>query len=222
MLSRRLPSISASTVSSERGLITALLSFAIAALPLVVAAVDVHPSRKGTVQCWRDDRNQRVCGDAVPPSEARRQRELVDKRGLTKGVLPAQKTAEEAARDAKAQHDLEQAKAYDRYLLQAYLSVADIEKARDERLVSLDARLNLAEKALRDTEATLAELNQRKAAKPEDGDDARLNRKIAEFTAARADNDEGVKRIRGERDKLVEEFDRDIRRFRELRPSAGG
>lgn len=203
-----------------RGLLLALL--AVAPLLAAQAAAPPHQSRKAPVQCWKDDRGQRVCGDVVPPSEARRQRALVDRNGVTRKLLPAQKSAEEAATEMKAQQQREQALAYDRYLLQAYPTVTDIERTRDERIASLDGRLQLAEKAVVDSEATLKDLNARHPEVGEDGADLnpKLRAKIREFTAARDENAEAMKRIRGERDKLSADFARDLLRYRELRPTA--
>lgn len=168
-----------------------------------------------TVQCWKNDAGQRICGDAVPPSEVRRQRELVDQRGITQKVLPAQKSAAEVEVEARTQREREQALAYDHYLLQSYTSVADIERTRDERITALDGRLRLAEKALGDTETTLADLNRRVAAEP------KLRPRIDEFNAAKIDHAGAMKRIRGEREKVSTDFARDIQRYRELRPAKG-
>ncbi len=210
--------------AARRRLTGLLLAVLLAAPLLAVEAAPAHQSRKAPVQCWQDDRGQRVCGDVVPPAEARRQRELVDQRGVTKKVLPAQKSAAEAEAAARSQRDREQGLAYDRYLLQAYTSVADIERTRDERLAVLDGRLRLAEKSLGDTEATLRDLNQRAAAKPDSGEPAnpKLRARIDEFNAAKIDSAEAMKRIRSEREKISADFARDILRYRELRPAAGG
>ncbi len=186
-------------------------------LPLVVDA----QARRAPVQCWNDDRGQKVCGDVVPPSEARRQRELIDQRGVVTRVVPAQKTAAQIEAEAKLRRETEQRIAYDRYLLQAYNAVPDIERARDDRLTDLDSRLRLAEKALADTRASLSDLRLRipKAAVTID---PRLQARIDEFTIAEADHLKAVARIRQDRARIVLDFARDIVRFRELKGSAGG
>jgi len=196
---------------ASRGLLNGLLLAAFAAPCLSLQAA--------TVQCWKNDAGQRICGDAVPPSEVRRQRELVDQRGITQKVLPAQKSAAQVEAETRTQREREQALAYDRYLLQSYTSVADIERTRDERISALDGRLRLAEKALGDTEATLTDLNQRVAAEPKLR--ARIDPKINEFNAAKIDHTGAMKRIRSEREKIGADFERDIQRYRELRPAKG-
>ncbi len=58
-------------------------------------AAATPPAGGRVLQCWFDEKGQRTCSDTLPPKEARRQRELLDQRGLTKKILPAQKTPEE-------------------------------------------------------------------------------------------------------------------------------
>ena len=99
MSSKQLPSTSASTAWSECGRMVAVLPFAVAALmPLLAGAAD------GTVQCWRDDHNQRVCGDAVPPSDARRQH-----RFRRPGLRPRLQVPGPADRQLHVQHDVDEA-----------------------------------------------------------------------------------------------------------------
>lgn len=187
--------------------------------------------RKAPVQCWIDDRGQKVCGDVVPPAEARREREQIDKRGVVTRVVPAQKTAEQVEAEAKIRREMEQRLAYDRYLLQAYNNVTDIERARDERLTAVDARLRLSEKAMADTRASLTDLRSRipKPAPVVEGVvpapvkvDARLQAKIDEFTIAEADHLKALARMRQERAKIVLDFAHDVVRFRELKGAADG
>lgn len=207
----------------------ALLALTLAAAPSPVLAQAATGNGK-KLQCWTDDRGQRACGDAVPPGEARRQRAIIDQRGVVKKVLPAQKSAAEIEAQLKAQRAREQAEAYDRYLLQAYQSVDEIGRARDERIAAIDARLRIAEKSLADASATLNELRQRAATaapaapaatKPAAEEiDPKLADKIATFTASRASQAEAVTRLRHERERIQSDFARDINRYRELRAPA--
>ncbi|MCX7069397.1 MAG: hypothetical protein NTW01_00150 [Gammaproteobacteria bacterium] len=192
------------------------------ALPLVGDAQSrsVSPGRKAPVQCWTDDRGQRACGDVVPPADARRERALIDPRGVVTQVLPAQKSPAQVEAEAKRAREDEQRQAYDRYLLQAYRDVPAIERARDERLAALDARRQLTEKAIADTRAALAELRGRQPASPANG--AQLQARIDEFTAAEADQRKALSRLHDERARIHGDFDRDIGRFRELRQGSGG
>ena len=201
----------------------ALLALSLIAAPSPVLAQAATGNAK-KLQCWTDDRGQRACGDAVPPGEARRQRAVIDQRGVVKKVLPAQKSAAEIEAEQKARQAREQAEAYDRYLLQAYQSVDEIGRARDERIAAIDARMRIAEKSLTDASNTLDELRQRAAkaapaaTKPAAEEiDPKLAEKIATFTASRANQAEAVTRLRHERERIQSDFARDINRYRELR-----
>ncbi|MBA4284742.1 MAG: hypothetical protein C0434_04345 [Xanthomonadaceae bacterium] len=188
-------------------------------------------TRKAPVQCWTDDRGQRVCGDVVPPSEARRARELIDRRGIVTGVVPAQKSQAQIEAEAKRARDEEQRLAYDRYLLQAYGDVPAIERARDDRLAALDAQRQLTEKAIADTRATLADLRGRLPKPPAPLPagapaavvaDARLQARIDEFVAAEADQQKALARLGEERTRIRDDFARDIARYRALKRGNGG
>lgn len=181
---------------------------------------DNAPGR--TIVCWSDDRGVRVCGDHVPPEYARKTRQIYDQNGVLIQTLPGELTAEERAaeerkaREAKLQQ--EQA-AHDSFLLQSYRSVADLEAERDNRLASLETRLQLAEKAVADGAAVLNELNARADAERDDGNDPEpaLLRQIRSYEASQADNLNVVADLRGKRDALSAQYERDIQRYLVLR-----
>jgi hypothetical protein len=176
----------------------------------------------GTVQCWTDARGARACGDTVPPQEARRQRDLMDKRGVVKQVVPAEKTAEEAAEDKRVADEHLKQQAYDRYLIQTYRDTSEIEKVRDERLATLDGRMVQAQKALADNTSTLADLQQREKNGPEAGEtlDPALPRQIREFSKAREENQSAIARIEDEQKAVAMQFAHDIQRYQLLRDAS--
>lgn len=195
--------------------------FALGALLLASSRLLAAPPSPSTgggparyVQCWTDEKGQRTCSDTLPPKEARRQRELVNQQGVTKKILPAERSAEEIAAEQRAQAERERAEAYDRYLLQSYQNVGEIEKVRNERITTLDSRLSFAQKNLDDTTTTLAELRQR--AGPSGGDDA-LRKQIEQFAAHREQNLSAIAAIIQERKRVAEQFERDIARYQMLR-----
>ena len=176
----------------------------------------------GTVQCWTDEHGVRACGDTVPPKEARRQRELMNNRGVIKEVVPAEKTAEQVAEDKRIADERTKQQAYDRYLVQTYRNTDEIEKVRDERLSTLNGRMTLAQKALTDNTATLENLRQREKSGPEAGEtlDPALARQIREFSKAREENLSAIARIDEERKSVSEQFARDIQRYQLLRKAS--
>lgn len=195
-----------------------LAGFALA--PMVTLANDSAGAASGPgklLQCWIDDAGRRVCGDQVPPSDARRKRELYDGRGVIKGVVPAQKSPEEVAAEEQARRDAEARVARDRFLLQTYRAPEDIDRARDERLSTLDGRLELARKNLIESSAVLEDLRKRVADPNDAKAAARLHDQIAIFEKAQADNQAAIGSMEAERARTVADFGQQAGRFRELR-----
>lgn len=193
-----------------------------ALLPLIgVAGAPASTGDPGKlVQCWTDESGHRVCGDRVPPQDARRERDFYDRRGVVKRVVPAQKSQEEVAAEEQARHEAETQAAKDRFLLQTYRSPEEIERARDDRLSALDGRLQLARKNLGDSAAALDDLRKRVPDPNDAKAAARLKDQIAAFDKAHAENQSAIESIQAERDKTTADFAQQVSRFRELRAGA--
>src|SRR5581483_8440140 len=123
---------------------------------LVAASSVAWAGKAGRIQCWTDERGQRACGDAPSPKDAIKERNVFNEQGQVvetwpRAPTPAEieeaekaKAAEEArAKQAERQH------AYDRYLLESYQSVQDLEATRDQRLQALEVRMELVQKAIK-------------------------------------------------------------------------
>lgn len=190
---------------------------------LTVGGSAVAQTSGRAVQCWTDDRGQRSCGDTVAPSEARRQRELVNPRGVVKQIIPAQKTPEQIAEENRLREAQKKQQDYDRYLLQSFQSVEEIQKVRDERLAALEGRLTLAEKAVTDNTRVLEDLRSRGT--PADDDPAAksvLAGQIRDYSQTLEESRAAVARITRERASLNDQFARDMLRYQELRDAARG
>jgi hypothetical protein len=178
----------------------------------------------GEVYRCRDERGQYVYGQSIPPVCMNQDVEVVDKTGRVVRVvqgpismqeIEAQKAAEEAAK-AAAQRD--------RTLLATYLSVADIERLRDQRL-------GLLEQQSRVTEQYIANLRERAARLATDAQKYRpysdrpkavpLPDHMAEEMVNTVNSlqvyEEELAKNTAERDRLRAEFDADIKRFKELK-----
>lgn len=192
----------------------------------LLAAIPAQAADAGSahrLQCWADAKGQRVCGDAVPPDVVRRERELINRQGIVQKVLPAEKSPEQLAEEARQRDERERQQTYDRYLVQAYQNVGEIERVRDDRLAAIEGRLALANKALVDNTAALATLHERereitaaKQAVPPG-----LSRQLAEFAKAADENRRAIARIEQERIDVGSQFQRDIQRYRLLAETAG-
>lgn len=181
---------------------------------------------KKKIQCWTDERGHRSCGDRVPPQYAKTEREIINERGVVVGTKSRQKTAEEIAEEerkaqaeAEAQKQAQAKVAYDRFLIDSYSSIKDLETARDLRLQMTDGRIQLAEKALADSQKTLKDLKDQvaaaTAAKKEP--DKKLLGQVRKFEKAVAENSESVTQLQRDREQTQIKFAQDIQRFRELK-----
>jgi len=160
-------------------------------------------------------------GDKVPPKDSKQGRESINKQGTVTKVIPrelsgaeldqalARRAAEKAAEEAHQQRIV-----YDRYLLQSFASVADLQAAREERLTALDGRLQLAQNAVAETEKVLADLRARTAGKAAD---AALKTQIESYEGSLIDNLQAVRKLRDERTATAAKFAADIERFKGLR-----
>jgi hypothetical protein len=193
-----------------------------ATAPLVCRADNAF--RSGIV-CWNDDKGQRACGDHVPPQYAKSQREIYDNRGVVVETLKAQATPEQRAAEEQAAQDAErqqQQQQNDAFLLQTYRTVGDLEAARDNRLQSLDTRLNLAEKEVQNGQAAMSALQDRADAQRGAGKDPdpALDGQIKACAATQAENIKAVARIKQDREDTAAQYEQDIRRYQELHGAA--
>lgn len=187
-----------------------------AAAPLVCTAEGFGHG----IVCWIDERGQRSCGDHVPAQYAKSQREIYDNRGVLVQTIKAEPTAEQRAADERAAQQVEEAQKQqqnDTFLLQTYRNVADLEAARDSHLQALDTRLELAEKQVESGQTALSELQDRADAERGAGkDDTELQNQIKVYAAAHAENIKAAARIRQDREDIAAQYERDIRRYRDL------
>lgn len=193
---------------------------------LTVTAWAAGPTVPKKMQCWTDSTGKRACGDRVPPEYAKGERQQLDKQGRVIGTKAREKTPEEVAaadlklkaEQAEKERQIKQS-AYDKYLLQTYSSVAEMQGVRDSRLASADGRLKLAEKSIVENEATLKALRSRVEALTLEGKPAspRLEQQIKTFEAALVDGLKVASQLKVEREQILVRFTEDIGRFRRLR-----
>lgn len=204
---------------TSRGVLMALAAL------VAAAGTPAHVAVASEIVCWTDDQGRRACGDRVPPEYARRERQVYGQGGRLVETLPRQKSPEEiaeqerqAAAERAARDRAREQAAYDRFLLSTFGGVGDLIKAREERLKLLDTRLRLAEKSLADNEAGIAELESQIADAQKDEKDVpqRLTRQLKEFQGTLDNNRRAVDKLRTERAELVDKYERDIARYREL------
>lgn len=184
-----------------------------------------QPAAKKRVVCWVEEDGRKSCGDAVPAKYSSRERTILDEKGRVVRVIPAALTAEQLAAKEAAAKEAEVAKAaaekqdaYDRALTATYFRPQDLAALRDDRLATLDTSIEVTGEAVKRDEASLEGLRKRLPA-PDSKDKApsALLNKIANFETSLADNRRALTEMRQKRDALCTTFDRDIRRFQEMK-----
>lgn len=183
------------------------------------------PTIKGEeVYRCRDANGRYIYGQSIPAPCMEQDVEVLDESGRVLRIIPGRRSMEEAAAQ-KAQEEAAKAAAQrDRTLLATYLSVADIERLRDQRL-------ELLEQQSRVTEQYIANLRERETRLMSDVkrfrpySDSPKAPPVPDHVAEEMVNtvnglqvyEEELAKNTAERNKLRTEFDADIARFKELK-----
>ncbi|MCM2311894.1 MAG: DUF4124 domain-containing protein [Steroidobacteraceae bacterium] len=209
-----------------RRVLTAAAAAVLLAAPLLVEAAGKKAPPPGGEEVYRcrNARGQYEYGQNIPAPCMEQDIEVLDSTGRVIRIMPGRRSLEQVAAQ-KAQEDAAKAAAQrDRTLLATYLSVADIERLRDQRL-------ELLEQQTRVTEQYIANLREREARLMTD---VQRYRPYNESPRAPPVPDhlaeEMINTVNGlqvyeveltknttEQNKLRTEFDADITRFKELK-----
>ena len=200
-------------------------------LAAMLASVAGAKEAKRKVYRWVDDQGVVHFGDSVPAEHATKDREVLNDYGVPVASEEGEITAEESAAkelaeaEARQLRDLEQAKrARDATLLNTYLSVAEIERLRDQRQELLDGQIQLTELYLESLRVKLTKLQkdaQRFRPYNKDPNAPPLNENVAKELSDTLDSiisyEQSLKEVRDSKAQLIAKFDEDITRFRELK-----
>lgn len=196
----------------------------VATLALLVAPLTSHAA--GKLQCWTDDKGVRACGDRVPPQYAKKDREVLNQRGVVVNTKARQKTPEEIAQEtrqieavAAEKKRFEDQTQYDKFMLQTFDSVRQMQGVRDTRVITLDGRVKLAERSVADTEKSLKDLRERVAAQEKAGKpaDPKLLAQVKQFDDSLVSGLQSMAQMKKERVEINAKFDRDAERYKRLR-----
>lgn len=176
------------------------------------------------IQCWTDAQGNRACGDHVPPEYAKQERQVIDRQGRVVDTRQREKTADELAAEEKAATEAAESKsradkqaAYDRFLVDSYSSVKDLERARNERLATLDGRMNLANQSIDGSAKSKEDLQKRIDVMLKKGRPVDLPQKqLREVEKTLRDNRAAIEQMQKDRERVCGDFLRDIQRYQEL------
>ena len=174
---------------------------------------------------WVDNEGQVHYGNRVPPEYAKAERKVINEQGRIVKVYEAAKSPEEKAAAQKAA-DLEARKKvhnekqaiHDRSLLATYASEQDMQLARDGRVASVEALLQLTNSRIESMKQRLLGLTEEAATYERSGKKLphTLESQIKNLRAQITKNDAFVKEKEQELDDINRQFDNDISRFIEL------
>jgi hypothetical protein len=197
----------------------------LAATPEAVAASKQTSKRTSTEAAFRckDANGQTHLGQSIPSPCLEQDVEVLDNTGRVVRVIPGRQALEQVAEQKAAEEAAKLAAQRDRTLLATYLSVADIERLRDQRLELLNQQSRVTGQYianLREREARLMADVQRYRPYSDKPKAPPLPDHVAEDIVNTVNGlqvyQQELAKITGEEQRLRAEFDADIARFKEL------
>lgn len=191
-------------------------------LSLLIAA----PLQAGKLYRWVDDQGKVFYSDKVPPTEVQHKLDTLNQQGVVVDRVDAAKTKEDLAREAELekrrieqQQLIEEQKKADRVLLRTFRTEDDIFMARNGKLASIDAKIQIVRGNIRRQKTQLAEL-QLAAANMERAGQAIATNQLKEIENIRNQINgdyQGIIAQEELKQQIREKYAADLARFRELR-----
>jgi hypothetical protein len=189
-------------------------------------AVHAQAKAKQTYK-WVDDKGVIHYGDSIPSEYSQRETRVLNSQGVEVQKRRAEMSPAEAAVYALKQQEEAERRQRDMFLISTYPSVKEIEQVRDTRLDQINGQVSAAEAYISSLNSRVDGLKQRAIlfapynTKP---DARRMPDDLAE-EMVRASSElrtqkSALAQRRSELQNVVDSFDADIRRFKELRTSA--
>ncbi len=179
---------------------------------------------------WVDENGQVHYGDRVPSKYLKKQHEVLNDQGVVVKKYPAypsredilnqrKKQREQAEIDKKQKAIEEQQALRDRVLLETFTTERDILMSRDARVDAVQSQITLTEANIKNYEEKLQKLKKRIAAieaskrkVPEN-----MHKDVVAVSRQLETYYQFVETKEIEKQKIIEDFDKDIKRFRVLR-----
>ena len=167
---------------------------------------------------------QAFVGQAIPPECMEADVDVIDRNGRVVRVIPGRKTLEQMLADKAAEEARATAAQRDRTLLATYLTIADIERLRDQRIELLEQQNVVTRQYianLRTRETRLMESAQRYRPYSTKPNAPVLPDKVAGEIVNTVKGlqvyEQELEKNTVERERVAAEFNADIRRFKELK-----
>jgi hypothetical protein len=178
---------------------------------------------------WVDDSGQIRYGDSIPPQYARKSNETLNGQGIVVNHKEAAKTREQIAeeeriKNAEAEAErIRQEKAYqDRILLDTFTNEDEMILTRDGKIEAIEAVIRITNGRTEKLKQRLAELKQAAANMERAGRPVpkQLKADIDESRQQMEQNHNYVENRKTEQQRIRQQFEADIKRFRELKTAA--
>ncbi len=184
------------------------------------------PTGKQTYK-WVDEQGVTHYGDSVPSEYSQREQQVLNSQGVEVTKRQAEMSPAEAAAYAAKQKEEALRRQHDMFLISTYPSVKEIENVRDTRLDQINAQISASEQYIASLTTRVDGLTQRSmtyapySTKPSARrmPDDLAEEMVRALSELRTQNSALAQR-RTELQKVVDQFDGDIKRFKELRTSA--
>jgi hypothetical protein len=176
---------------------------------------------------WVDENGVTHYGDSVPAEYSQREQRILNQQGVEVQKKQAEMSpAEAAAFNAKTKEEARR-RQHDMFLVSTYATVSDIEQVRDNRLEQINGQISASEAYITTLNSRVDGLKQRSLNyapyNPKPGarrmPDDLAEEMVRALSELRTQNSALAQR-RTELQGVIDQFDADIKRFKELRTSA--
>jgi hypothetical protein len=138
---------------SKLHLLLAALVLCTGSAALAAQGTDGRPLYK-----WTDEKGVTHYGDSIPPQYAKQERRVLNRQAVEVGLLEGEKTDAQRAAEAAQMRKTNDAYVRDQMLRRSYVSVAQIEEIRDQRLDLLEGQVRVTSQYLETLEGRLKNL----------------------------------------------------------------
>lgn len=184
----------------------------------------------GSIKCWTNEEGVRECGAAVPPEYSQQRVEVINERGMVVDVKERAKTMEEleaeqreAERLAKLKQEEErrqaEARLRDTILLRSYTTERDLKISYDDKIAVNRDIIDITNTGTRTLNKNLNN-TRTKAANYERAGEKPPESVLEEMNSLKRqikDNDDFIARKQKEIEVLKQQYEADLKRFRELK-----
>jgi len=206
---------------------TTFLAIVLSGCILAGQALAQSSTDKRQTYKWTDEKGVTHYGDSVPAEYSQREQRVLNKQGVEVQKKQAEMSPAEAAEYAARQKEEAQRRQHDMFLISTYPSVKEIEQVRDSRLEQINSQISASEGYIATLTTRVDGLKQRalvfapynKAPNARRMPDDLAEEMVRALSELRTQNSALAQR-RTEMQNVVDSFDADIKRFKELRTSA--